>query len=426
MSARPGNESQKFIADLNLPTEIPAMCFRRLIVSAFFLAIGLIAVTPALAKPPKDKPGGGNGGGGDSGGSGYVMVPLADSSGSLNGIGYAEGLHELRDEAGELVGMEVVGVSAGDAHYWALDASGTPFVAEALLLPDGADSSTTVTAANDINDDGIIVGSAGTMGTLRPMAWPSFLESPIELPVPTAFVGDAIAVEINNHGLVVGWLSSDTERSIVAWGLQADSTPVGPTVLGADIDAWAPDVNDAGTVVGTIQDQAYRWQLTWDGTHLSASNAEALWIGDIPLQSATAINEHGDICGEYRPDGPQTYLLTAGGALIDMPYLVDTGRHATTNTQANDLNDAADINSVQVVGEVNIYRAKGTPIIDRLGAEVVWQGGQTIDLEKVTNQPNSDLNLQWIGAISNAGWLAGYALTPDLFDERAVVLVPNP
>ena len=139
------------------------MCFRRLIVSAFFLAIGLIAVTPALAKPPKDKPGGGNGGGGDSGGSGYVMVPLADSSGSLNGIGYAEGLHELRDEAGELVGMEVVGVSAGDAHYWALDASGTPFVAEALLLPDGADSSTTVTAANDINDDGIIVGSAGTI-----------------------------------------------------------------------------------------------------------------------------------------------------------------------------------------------------------------------------------------------------------------------
>ena len=86
----------------------------------------------------------------------------------------------------------------------------------------------------------------------------------------------------------------------------------------------------------------------------------------------------------------------------------------------------ADIDSVQVVGEVNVYRAKGTPIIDRLGAEVVWQGGQTIDLEKVTNQPNSDLNLQWIGAICNAGWLAGYVLTPDLFDDRAVVLVPNP
>ena len=75
------------------------------------LAILFLGLTPAPtdAKKP-DKPGGG-------GGSGFVMVPLVDSSGSLNEIGYAEGLHELRDEAGELVGMEVVGISAGDAQF---------------------------------------------------------------------------------------------------------------------------------------------------------------------------------------------------------------------------------------------------------------------------------------------------------------------
>jgi hypothetical protein len=226
--------------------------------------------------------------------------------------------------------------------------------------------------------------------------------------------------------LVVGWLESPTERSIVAWGFSSNGPPVGPLLLGSDEDAWAPDVNDAGTVVGSIQFQAYRWSVVWDGTNLSSSPGEALFAKGFALQRATAINEAGDICGRYRPDNTETFLLTAGGELIDMPHLVDTGRQATANRQASDLTDAIDVNSIQIVGECDVYRAKGTPIIDRFGVEVLWQGGQVLDLENVVNQSNSGLNLQWIATINNHGWLAGYALTPDTFDDRAVVLIPNP
>ena len=76
------------------------------------------------------------------------------------------------------------------------------------------------------------------------------------------------------------------------------------------------------------------------------------------------------------------------------------------------------------VRQTEVARAPGR--IDRLGVEVLWQGGETTDLEKAAGQNSSDLLLQWIGKVSNAGWLTGHAQTNDEFrDDRAIVLIPN-
>lgn len=382
--------------------------------------LGLLAIAGAIIFVAAEP--GFAGKGNKGGAAAFTLVPLPHHSGSMDEISYAEGLHELQDEAGELVGMEVVGISGGDAHYWMLDADGNMLTAMALPLPAGADPETTVTAAKDINDEGIIVGSAGSSGAGTAFFWPSFLESPTELRLPDGFDGNATAININNNGLIVGWLSSATEESIVVWGLKTDGDVVGPIVLGADAEVWAPDVNDAGIVVGTIQYQAYRWQVDWDGESLSASAAESLWAGALPLQSATGVNEQGDICGHYSPNGRQTYLLTTEGVLIDMPYVVDNRRYATRNLAANDLNDAATVDSIQVVGYGHVYR-RSSGIIETLSMELLWQGDQAVDLDKAISQQTSDMGLEWIGRVSNAGWMAGHGWTNE--QARAIVLVPT-
>jgi hypothetical protein len=381
---------------------------------------------------------GNSGGGGGGGAGGYTLIALPDSvSGAADQISFAHGLHELRDGTGELTGIEIVGKSADRGHYWALDISGTVLAAEALSHPASADPETAFTDARDVNDDGIIVGLGGTLidgmrEDVRALAWPDFLSAPIELPLPAGFVGEAQAFNINNHGLVVGVVYGPDLESAVVWGLAGDGMIVGPIILGPN-GSWGADVNDAGTVVGSDSNyQAYRWQVSWDGTNLSAWAPEALSAAGFPLGYASAVNEHGDICGEYAPDGgSQTYLLTAEGQLIDMPPLVDTGRHGTRNIGANDLNDAPDLNSIQVVGEANVYRKIGVSIIDRIGVEVLWQNAKAIDVEKQTSQPTTDLALQWIGSVSNDGWLAGVAIATieqddtRFAEDRAVVLKPN-
>ena len=131
-----------------------------------------------------------------------------------------------------------------------------------------------------------------------------------------------------------------------------------------------------------------------------------------------AINEAGDICGKYAAaDGPSgAFLLLFDGTLIDLPPL-DGKRLITQSNNAYDLNDAADIASIQVVGDVAFFDTRGF-YLDTFPA--VWQSSSVMDLEAKTY---SDLKLVGIDRISNHGWLAGYA--GDLTTPRAAVVVPK-
>lgn len=402
------------------PTRSTCLMLSAAIVIALIVTTSLVNL--ASAKPPKGS------------GLGFTLVSLPDEWGDTNQSGYANSLHEVRDEAGSVRELEVVGILNGRAHYWALSAAGNVIDAAELPLPVEIDGEVNSNATG-INDHGVIVGSAGLANAHRPYAWRGAISgaAPIELPVFDGFRGTASATGITNHGLILGWWQDeDGIEYVVAWGLTPDGTIIGPELLGLAANGWKAEANDAGDVVCTLDYQAYKWFVDWNGETLTVSAPQALTatitdaggaVRTLPLMTATGVNEHGDVCGAYQPNGWQAYLLTAEGVLKNMPYLVDNRRLGTRNISASNLNDAPTADQITIAGRGHTYY-KNSGVIERLDVTLLWRGNQAYDLQAITSQSNSQLALKDIHAVSDAGWLAGYGWTTNL-DPRPVVLVPK-
>jgi hypothetical protein len=379
---------------------------------------GLACVSQVLAKKPA-KP--------DEGGD-YTLVLLPDSQGDTSSNGYVAGMNEVVID-GQLEAVELVGSIADNAYHWLLDAQGNVVLATPLALPGQ------VAEAHDINDDGIVAGGKYIDGVMLPLVWLSLEDEPTELPVPNGVTGTAI--KVNNCGMVLGLLEDavNLTEMLVVWQLTEGGTgpTAGPLILSETSTIGpSPDLNDAGQVVarvrvgGTYRGQ--RWSVSWNDGLLTASGPETLMgiITDDAGQPKTvslkpqAINELGDICGEYGAvDGPfGAFLLLADDTLIDLPPL-DSKRYFARSGNTYDLTDAVDTAAIQIVGYVDFFDKRSGREAGM--AQVVWQGGNAIDLEAETSQPVSDLRLVGIDRISNHGWLAGYA--GDNTAPRAAVIV---
>jgi len=390
------------------------------------IAACLLCWSLAQAKGP-GKPGGG----GETTGR-FVSVRLPDEAGDTDRNSVANGMIELRDHADELVGLEVVGYVDDQAYYWAVDSTGAVLGAFALPFPEDA-APEAFTVAEDINANGTIVGSGGVWPDLRPLVWSDAFAIPVALSVGSAaFQG--VAHDVNSHGLIVGRLDIDENTNAIGvWGIQAGGESVGPVILGTGV-VGTPAVNDADQVVATVNLQACRWQVDWNGTTLTVSQPDLLTaevVGSngtsqtIFLPRVTGINEHGDVCGQYRPDGGalQGYLLTAEGELIDVPDLVENRRYGTGEPAVSDLNDAAEVHSIQVVGKAHVYQ-KNVGVIVEPETPVIWQGSRVTELQNITDQPDPPLLLEEFSVVSNAGWLAGVGWNAD-HKPRAIVLMPK-
>jgi hypothetical protein len=204
-------------------------------------------------------------------------------------------------------------------------------------------------------------------------------------------------------------------------------------ILAEATSVWSPHLNDAGDVVTAVSYRGKLWNVDWDGEALTASAPQDLTgtlfdqngqPRDVVLK-ATAINEVGDICGDYHAEVGDplfgTFLLLENGALIDLPPL-NSKRYRTRSNTAYDLNDAIDPESIQVVGDVSFFN-KRSGVLHSIRT-VVWQGGEATDLETETDQPSSDLKLVGINRVSNGGWLSGFGWNANN-DARAVVLAPK-
>lgn len=375
------------------------------------LLLFVCVCNPAIAqggkKPPKP-----------SGSADYSLVVLPDSAG-VHSAGSAAGLSELRSASGSLLGIEVVGAvySSGQAYYWLLDDSANVLSAQPFLDPLGAASENFFTDAQDINTGGVVVGFGGTYPDYEALVWSTVTSLPRKLPLPE-YADSGLAYNINNHGLIVGELRSGDASYLAVWRIKSDGTFAGPAVLADDLVRDDPDVNDQGVVVATTSSGACSWNVSWNGTSLSVSEASSL-----PLWIVTGVNEFGDVCGEFIRDGvAQGCILTASGAIREVADLVNNKRYATSEHEVLDLNDAATVQNIQVAGRASVYE-KRTGSTD-WPTTVLWQGENATELQNVTTQSDPQLVLQKLYVVSNAGWLAGYAHR-DQSSSRPVVLVPT-
>ena len=376
----------------------------------------------AQAKKPGAPPGGGGGGT-----SSYKIVELAHRP------GHAYGINNLGDCVGEITDID----GLTKPYFWLVnDAGGVGSFPLSLQAP-AEDPVLTTGSAQDINDDGLIVGYCGELAewTLATY-WPDALADPVILPVPLDSLR-SVAYAVNSNGVVVGhYLDSLGLLHPVAWGLRSDATIAGPVEMqsGPGSRGIAEDVNDWQTVVGW-QDvaghvEAWVWQLVWDEITLSLESGSSLtpqFPAGVYVDSfAHSVNNDGDICGMRNPGGrAEAYFLNRqDGVLVEQPlaFLVDNKRTGSANNYARSLNNAS---PPQIVGEASIF-AKKQPGFTQGFIAVLWQGSTIVDLQKGANSPSLTASpLMW--AINDRGWIAGQAWT----GETAIpavpsVILPNP
>jgi len=204
------------------------------------------------------------------------LLPSANVGASASGL----------NDIGQVVG--VLGMEPPQAFLYTPQGSGNPAQLQDLSQVLGPDLSW----ADDINNDGIVVGTVGGfINAERPFIYDSKSgEQPVLLePLP----GDsyAHAYAINEAGDVAG-VSGGTQGSgchafIFKNGLMSDLGPV-------DLEGLA-DLNDSGVTTGWVSGQAFRLDS-------SAANLVPEKLPPLPDQSASwgfGINNDGVVVGQY-------------------------------------------------------------------------------------------------------------------------------
>ncbi|MDP1660538.1 MAG: GC-type dockerin domain-anchored protein [Phycisphaerales bacterium] len=102
-------------------------------------------------------------------------------------------------------------------------------------------------AAYDVNDNGLAVGSIGSLPYQVNLAT-SALTSMGSL---GGTLGSGVAVSNNNAGAAVGWSPAPNNfRHAMRWTAAGGIQDINPVVLGATAESFAFDINSAGVVVG--------------------------------------------------------------------------------------------------------------------------------------------------------------------------------
>jgi probable HAF family extracellular repeat protein len=203
----------------------------------------------------------------------YLALP-ADATGSI-----AVAINEL----GQVAGQITLSSGASEAAIW--DSSGA--ITRLGLLTGGSFSS-----AQDINDNGWVVGVASAADSTRGFVWDG--SGPIEaLSLPSGATS-SVAQGINNDNAVAGTANVMFGPSLaVVW---QDGVPIALPPLADGATASAVDINDAGQVVGDCATTAPPWlvrdAVLWD-------DGAIVDLGSLggSFGLATAINVEGQIAG---------------------------------------------------------------------------------------------------------------------------------
>lgn len=222
------------------------------------------------------------------------------------------------NDSGLVVGATTTDALAGyyKAVVWA--ANGVPSVLSGLVQ-NGPSS------ARDINNDGLVVGSALISAPEMPFGIGSravqwFQGVPTALVSPGAGTFDA-ARGISESGLIVGTSRNAAGYDIAALWIGASSLAFNLGTLAGDDSSWANAVNRNGQAVGSSyryvdlrSNRAVLWEDGFRATDLNLYLSPAQMQAGWKLYDATSINDAGEILVNgvnYVSNEYQAFLLTA-------------------------------------------------------------------------------------------------------------------
>jgi hypothetical protein len=232
-------------------------------------------------------------------------------------------------------------------------------------------------AAHDINDHGVVVGSFLPEGASEGHA---FRRSPDGR---VADLGPGVAEAVNEAGVVVGWRSDAAGTHAIRWGRNGVAHD-----LGMPGSSWATDINDRGTVVGysaASGSPIAGFVIEADGDVEDLSAPSGLEGSDI---WPSAVNDRDEIVGVAQTDDGLGRLR---------PVLWSGRNHVATELPGRrELYDVSDINNRgAVVGS--------TTDPDYLA--VTWQGRRHRETD--VGEPGAPA---WGRAINDEGRVAGVQL----------------
>ena len=171
--------------------------------------------------------------------------------------------------------------------------------------------------AYDVSDAGIVVGAVNRQAF-------AYSEGTLQVLGMLPGDGESVARAINASGQIAGCSYGGSRVRAFLF----ESGTMRPLASAGHADSCAQAVNALGQVAGYVATGGSTWPIVWSGTTATV----------LPVNNgvATAINDRGDVVGDYFVDGVGTRaFLISGGAFRDLGTL-DAG----SETQVHDINNA--------------------------------------------------------------------------------------
>jgi probable HAF family extracellular repeat protein len=174
-------------------------------------------------------------------------------------------------------------------------------------------------SARGVNDAGVIVGAA-EFAAYQPMRWENATSTPTPLATLPGGANDTVAQDINNDGLIVGFSrGSDGHRHAVLWDAAGAISQLG-TPAGY-LDCFPSTINDTGMIVGRCGAADATVPVRWDLSGaaivlptLGPPDAEAVGVSDAGLIVGSAVDVDGrNLPVRWGAYGTITKLATLGG-----------------------------------------------------------------------------------------------------------------